>query len=92
MSPLAASSIFSSTQIVTKGAKGQLFKNRPNDKPPQSANFYLRSRDMRPGDDGYINVPEGETMMTLEGHTHCVHCVIQLTDDRLVNLGVMINQ
>ena len=44
-----------------------------------------RSRDMRPGDDGYINVPEGETMMTLEGHTSYVKCVIQLADGRIVS-------
>ena len=42
---------------------------------------------MRPGDDGYINVPEGETMMTLHGHTSSVNCVIQLTDGRLVTGG-----
>ena len=41
MSPLAMSSIISSSQIVTKGAKGQLIKNRPNDKPPKSADYYL---------------------------------------------------
>ena len=44
-----------------------------------------RSRDMRPGDDGYINVPEGEIMMNLEGHTNCVNLVIQLTDSCLVS-------
>ena len=43
-----------------------------------------RCRDMRPGDDGYINVQEGKTMMTLMGHTRDVFCVIQLTDGRLV--------
>ena len=37
---------------------------------------------MRPGDDGYINVPEGETMMTLEVDC-CVNFVIQLADGRL---------
>ena len=41
---------------------------------------------MRPGD-GYINVPEGEIMMTLEGHTDWVNCVIQFTDGRLVSGG-----
>ena len=40
---------------------------------------------MRSGDDGYINVPEGEIMMTLEGHTSYVNCMIQLTDGRLVS-------
>ena len=33
MSPVALSSIVSSSQIVTKGVKGQLFKSRPNKKP-----------------------------------------------------------
>ena len=48
-----------------------------------------RSRgDMRPGDNGYINVPEGETMKTLEGHTDGVICVIQLFDGRLVSGGI----
>ena len=40
---------------------------------------------MRPGDDGYINVPEGKIMKTLEGHTNDVRCVIQLTDGRLAS-------
>ena len=44
-----------------------------------------RSRDMRPGDDGYINIPEGETMLVLEGHTNGIFSVIQLTDGRLVS-------
>ena len=43
---------------------------------------------MRPGDDGYINAPEGETMMNLEGHTDWVNCVIQLADGHLVSCCV----
>jgi hypothetical protein len=39
MSPLAASSIISSSQIVTKGSKGQLFKSRTNDKPARTSEF-----------------------------------------------------
>ena len=39
---------------------------------------------MRPGDDGYINVPEGESMMALEGDC-CVNYVIQLADGRLAS-------
>jgi len=41
MSPLDGSSIFSSSQIVTKEAKGQLIKSRTNYKPPKSADFYI---------------------------------------------------
>ena len=41
MSPIAMSSIISSSQIVIKGAKGQLIKTRPNDKPPKNADSYL---------------------------------------------------
>ena len=44
-----------------------------------------RNGDMRPGDDGYINFPEGETMMTLEGHTRSVACLIQLSDGRVTS-------
>ena len=47
--------------------------------------FVRRNRDMRPGDVGYINVPEGETMRTLMGHTDSVRSVIQLTDGSLVS-------
>ena len=39
MSPLAASSIISSSQIVTKGSKGQLFKSRTNNKPARTSEF-----------------------------------------------------
>jgi len=38
-SPIAASSIISSSQIVTKGLKGQLFKSRTNDKPARTSEF-----------------------------------------------------
>ena len=41
MSPLAASSIISSSQIVTKGSKGQLFKSLTNDKPARTSEFNL---------------------------------------------------
>ena len=44
-----------------------------------------RNRDRRPGDAGFINVPEGETMMTLEGHTKAVMCLVQLNDGRVVS-------
>ena len=43
-----------------------------------------RSIDMRPGDDGYINVPEGETMMTLHDSNRVV-CLTQLIDGRVVS-------
>jgi hypothetical protein len=58
MSPLAASSIISSSQIVTKGSKGQLFKSRTNDKPARTSEFNLGIFFGKLGDDAEIVLAE----------------------------------